>query len=292
MSTFLLLGFMALAGGKRVAAQIPGATYPRHYNHYVTSLKTLSDDETTFPAATLRVYSAAGDAPLPDNTLAYVIAKASAPVGQPVELDAFQLSVVPGNPNDENYDAQVPDCPTFAYGLGHLPAHHTPHVHDDNTKTFVLSMAEYVNGSLKNFAIECLVPATRRWANTPMPRPQSCSGFLGVCTGFGNSGHLQFSLEHITLSIGPHLLAQSTAVSSNPTADPAVATPKRRKYIALGSTSTPASNASPAPPKTTPSTPAKPTTASAQSSLTFPPVAGPSSAYETRYFFTLISSQF
>ncbi|KAK7008162.1 hypothetical protein R3P38DRAFT_2792247 [Favolaschia claudopus] len=56
MSTFLLLGFMALAGGNI--------------------------------------------APLPNNTLAYVVAKASAPVGQPVELDAFQVSVVPGNPNN------------------------------------------------------------------------------------------------------------------------------------------------------------------------------------------------
>ncbi|KAJ7200386.1 hypothetical protein GGX14DRAFT_341790, partial [Mycena pura] len=93
--------------GRRVATKPPGAMYPVHHVHYVTSLKTASNDSETYPAATLRVYSAAGDAPLPDNTVAFVVAKAFAPTGKPLELDALFISAVPGNANDDDYDASI-----------------------------------------------------------------------------------------------------------------------------------------------------------------------------------------
>jgi hypothetical protein len=40
-------------------------------------------------AATLHIYSAAGDALLHDNTIIYTVTKVYAPAGQPVELNAF-----------------------------------------------------------------------------------------------------------------------------------------------------------------------------------------------------------
>lgn len=93
MSSLNVIGFFALAQGKRIATLLPGATFPIHHNRYVTCLKSTSDDITTYPSATLRVYSGSGDAPLPDNTIAFVIAKACAPTGKPIELDALYLSV-------------------------------------------------------------------------------------------------------------------------------------------------------------------------------------------------------
>lgn len=100
MSSFNAVGFFALADGKRIATTVPGATYAKHHVHYTTSLKTL---ENSYVAATLRVYSAAGDTPLPDNTIAFVVAKVFVPNGQPVELDALSFAPIPGDVNEADY---------------------------------------------------------------------------------------------------------------------------------------------------------------------------------------------
>ncbi|KAJ7118237.1 hypothetical protein C8R44DRAFT_561531, partial [Mycena epipterygia] len=102
MSSFNAFGFFPLTGGKHVATQLPGATYPIHHCHYTTTLKS-SDD--IYIAATLRVYSGAGDAPVPDNTIAFIVTKAFAPTGKPVELEALYMSVMPGDVNSEEYEA-------------------------------------------------------------------------------------------------------------------------------------------------------------------------------------------
>ncbi|KAJ7907696.1 hypothetical protein B0H13DRAFT_1879318 [Mycena leptocephala] len=259
MSSLNVIGFFALAQGKRIATLLPGATFPIHHNHY------------TYPSATLRVYSGSGDAPLPDNTIAFVIAKACAPTGKPIELDALYLSAFPGDPNDDQYDEHIPECPAFIHGVGHVPANHTPQVLNDGTKVFTL----------------CVYPATRRWANVPLPRAQSCTQFLGMCNGFSDSALLQIALEHVTLSLGPHSLAQPATNSSNDSVASASTPNKRRKYIATGSTSTPKPAAAPsatsavdvAGPSSFPAVELHPL-----SSFT-PPQAGPSSSgvvHETR----------
>jgi hypothetical protein len=85
----------------------------------------------------------------------------------------------------------------------------------------------------------CVYPATGRWANVPLPRAQSCTQFLGMCNGFSDSALLQIALEHVTLSLGPHSLAQPATNSSNDSVASASTPNKCRKYIATGSTSTP-----------------------------------------------------
>ncbi|KAJ7094929.1 hypothetical protein C8R44DRAFT_558927, partial [Mycena epipterygia] len=77
-----------------VATTPPGAAYAIHHVHYITSLKTLDD---MYLSASLRVYSAAGDAALPDNTIAFVVAKVFAPTGKPIELDGLFMIPVPGD---------------------------------------------------------------------------------------------------------------------------------------------------------------------------------------------------
>ncbi|KAJ7831799.1 hypothetical protein B0H13DRAFT_1532746, partial [Mycena leptocephala] len=126
---------------ERIATLLPGATFPIHHNHYVTCLKSTSDDITTYPSATLRVYSGSGDAPLPDNTIAFVIAKACAPTGKLIELDALYLSAF------QVIQMTIrthPECPAFIHGVGHVPVNHTPQVLNDGTKVFTLSVTEYV----------------------------------------------------------------------------------------------------------------------------------------------------
>ncbi|KAJ7897742.1 hypothetical protein B0H13DRAFT_1884579 [Mycena leptocephala] len=65
----------------------------------LTSLKSTSDDIATYPSATFCVYSSSGDAPVPDNTIAFVVAKASTPTSKPIKLDALYLSAFRGDPN-------------------------------------------------------------------------------------------------------------------------------------------------------------------------------------------------
>jgi hypothetical protein len=101
MSSFNAFGFFALAAGRRVPTQLPGATYPIHHCHYMTSLK--SSDNVNI-AATLRVYSAAGDALLPDNTIIFAVTKVYAPADQPVELDALYVSAILGDVNSDEYE--------------------------------------------------------------------------------------------------------------------------------------------------------------------------------------------
>ncbi|KAJ6556296.1 hypothetical protein B0H19DRAFT_1235514 [Mycena capillaripes] len=235
MSSFNTFGFFALTSGKRIATHSPGATYPVHHCHYITSLKSSADG--VYVAATLRVYSGAGDAPLADNTVAFVLAKVYAPTGQPVELDALYMAAIPGDVNSDTYDDAIPEIPTFLYGVGHVPQSHTAEVLADNSKLFIVCVSDYVGGSPKNSTIQCTYPPTKRWSNVPAPRPQSCTQFLGVCNGFGPSG----------LLLGPHSLSQSTASSqSNTDPSAAPATPSRRKkYTAIGSTSTPTTETKP-----------------------------------------------
>jgi hypothetical protein len=167
----------------------------------------------------------------------------------------------------------IPDCPAFVFGVGHVPAQqcqHTPQVFDDGSKAFTLAVTEYVRGSVKSSAVKfaihsiffahshvcdtsCLYPATRRRANVPLPRAQSCTQFLGMCTGFSDSALLQVALEHVSLSLGPHTLTAPTMNISTESPASAATPTKRRKYVPTGFTSTPTSIASKAPTQSGPS---------------------------------------
>lgn len=170
MSSFNVFGFLALTAGNRVATQPAGAKFPVHHCYYTTSLRSSND---VYVAATLRVYSGAGDAPLPDNTVAFVVAKAFAPTGKPMELDAFYVFPVPGDVNSDTYDVSrssllicaglftayfqdnIPEIPVFIYGVGHIPADQTTETLPDGSKTFTISLSEYVSGGPKSSTIQC-----------------------------------------------------------------------------------------------------------------------------------------
>ena len=104
MSSFNAVGFFALADGRRVATHTPGNNFPFHHCHYTTSLKSLDNTDVS---ATLRVYSGAGDAPLADNSVVFVVAKALSQAGKPVELDAIVFTPMPGDINDDRYEARL-----------------------------------------------------------------------------------------------------------------------------------------------------------------------------------------
>ncbi|KAJ6553864.1 hypothetical protein B0H10DRAFT_2446622 [Mycena sp. CBHHK59/15] len=259
MSSFNAFGFFALAGGRRLATQAAGSTYPVYHCHYHTALKSPtsllnlstvnSDDsidiEYEHLAANLRVYSGSGDAPLPDNTVAFVIAKVFAATGKTIELDALFVAPLPGDVDDEHYQDNIPSLPVFIYAVGHIPANHSAQTLTDGSKTFTMTVGDYVGGGPKNSALQCMYPPTKRWVNVPVPRSLSCTQLLGYCYGFSDSGLFRMAIEHVTLSLGPHGLTQSpTTVSTNTDSVTSSQTPARRKkYVAIGSTSTPTTSA-------------------------------------------------
>ncbi|KAJ7865086.1 hypothetical protein B0H13DRAFT_1897498 [Mycena leptocephala] len=152
------------------------------------------------------------------------------------------MYTIPGDPNDDEYEDGVPDCPVFAYGVSHLPANHTPQVLTDGSKTFTLSVTEYVNGAVKSSDLESVihmhVPGNQTLANVPLPCALSCTQFLGQCNGFSDSALLQITLGHVTLSLGPHSLPQPPTNPSTSSPGTTMTPVERKKYLTIGSTPT------------------------------------------------------
>ncbi|KAJ6625724.1 hypothetical protein B0H10DRAFT_2000340 [Mycena sp. CBHHK59/15] len=231
MSSFNAIGFFALAAGQRLSTQRPGAEFAIHHCHYQTSLKSSNGHNI---AAKLRIYSSTV---LPDDTVAFVVAKVSVPTGQLVELDAFIVVPFPGDPRSPDYEDAIPEIPVFLYGVGHIPANHSHQILTDEhngAKAFTVVLSDYVDGRLQGSTVQCVMPATARWANTPIPRAQSCTQFLGICNGTSSSGLLRVVVEHITLSIAPQPQSSSSSTTVAPPGSPATPT-KRKKYTAYTS---------------------------------------------------------
>ncbi|KAF7326286.1 hypothetical protein MKEN_00481800 [Mycena kentingensis (nom. inval.)] len=214
MSTCFAMGFSAVAGGPRLSAYNQQTGHTAYHNHHLTALKTTSGE---FVPAKIRVYASSQDAPLPDNTLAFIIAKMAAPAGNP---------------------DHIPDQPTFIFGVGHIPTEDRAPI-PSGSKGFNIALSEYVTGAMTQFDIQCMFPTTPRWRNTPLPRRWSCTEFAGHCAGRTPENILRVTIDHITLGLAPHVLGQGISATTSPSATPS--TPQRRKYVTAASPIQPAS---------------------------------------------------
>ncbi|KIK11994.1 hypothetical protein PISMIDRAFT_47046, partial [Pisolithus microcarpus 441] len=147
MSSTIIVGFFALAGGehvKTVKANSLTATYHCVYNTVIQCTSGV-----LFPAS-LRVYSPYKDMVLPDDMVVFVIAKASIPASVPEQtilLEAMWVVAVPGDPTSETYEASVPDFPyPVVIGLGSVSSQ--PRVLSDGTsRAFTVLSSDYVRDS-------------------------------------------------------------------------------------------------------------------------------------------------
>jgi hypothetical protein len=83
------------------------------------------------------------DVPHPDNTVAFVYARAHISNDCTVLMDASEIVPCPGNPEDDSYQDSVPDMANpFALALGHVSgkASHLP----DGSRCFPMAVSEYV----------------------------------------------------------------------------------------------------------------------------------------------------
>jgi len=103
MSTFTVLGFLALAQGCRVMFTCPGTNTRTWHAHYITSLQCV--DGATLPAD-LHVYSQMNDILHPDNTITFVHARAHIGSNRHIKLNASHLICFLGDPENS-----IPDFP-------------------------------------------------------------------------------------------------------------------------------------------------------------------------------------
>ena len=148
--TCLVYGFFALASGRRVAVSRLNSSNPqadsskspsRWFCFYTTSLQCANHDAID---AQLRVYSPRDDIPLQDNTIAFVLAKLHVPSNGTALLDALTVHPVPGDPQDEAYEGNVPDMPyPFVFGLGTTQGAHQT-LADSASRGFLVRTSERV----------------------------------------------------------------------------------------------------------------------------------------------------
>ncbi|KIJ57953.1 hypothetical protein HYDPIDRAFT_72782, partial [Hydnomerulius pinastri MD-312] len=145
-----VFGFFGVAAGRRVTSQKPGASTKTYHCFYSTALHCTSG--VSFPAE-LRVYSPFNDSVLPDNTVAFVIAKAHFPGGIPKEnvlLEASHVIPLPGDPSSDTYENSLPDSPyPFVAGLGSVPSR-TETLADGVSKGFTVVSSDFVRDSMKS----------------------------------------------------------------------------------------------------------------------------------------------
>ncbi|EDR08646.1 uncharacterized protein LACBIDRAFT_326833 [Laccaria bicolor S238N-H82] len=142
-----LYGFFALASGRRLAITKPGAKSRTWYCYYSTTIQTSTGN---ILPADLRIYSPINDVVHPDNTIAFVIAKAYIPPNDTTFLDVLHLAICPGDPSSESYEESLPDCPyPWIFGVGHVPSK-SETLTDTNTKIFPVSHTEYLQNEPKN----------------------------------------------------------------------------------------------------------------------------------------------
>ncbi|OBZ78509.1 hypothetical protein A0H81_02121 [Grifola frondosa] len=186
----------------------------------------------TLPAE-LRIYSPRNDTPLPDNTIAFVVAKAHAPANGTILLDALSIYPFPGDPNSDDYQDAIPDMPyPFAYGLGSIQAKHEV-LADGVSKGFMVDLSEHVRDSPKPSSVQCIYDGmTPHWLNVPTPNPNTNIHFLGVCSGLYGDGRLTINLENIVFNTGA---APPAIGGGGPPPAPGTPGAKRRKFNAFAS---------------------------------------------------------
>ncbi|KAJ7615738.1 hypothetical protein DFH06DRAFT_1343509 [Mycena polygramma] len=265
MSSFSILGFFKLKGGHRVSVQKPNSTYPTYYAQYSTNVWTLNN---TAIAADLRVFIVSSASPLPDNTVVFAVctaqsipapATAQSVPRNSLSLEALTFIVLPGDPNSEIYDEQLPNERTaMAFGVGRVTR--SPQTLDDGhqSRVVTVNVSDYVRGETKASTIHCVFDlSTARWTRAPVPQANNVIGFYGLCRDLDPAGVLRIKVESLAFNV-----ASNTSGSSDESTSSAI-TPKKRKWGSppptdpdSSSSAPPSSGPNPAPPAVV-STPSK-----------------------------------
>jgi hypothetical protein len=140
MLSFTILGFFALASGRRMQTVRPGTTIQTWHTHCTTTIQCISPMHVP---ADLHIYSPINDVLHPDDTIAFIVAQLHIPLAGTMLLDAIRIVPFPGDPSHDSYDDAVPNFQfPMVYGLGIvLSPHETLH---NGYTAFSVALTEYV----------------------------------------------------------------------------------------------------------------------------------------------------
>lgn len=146
MSSFIIVGLFSLRAGHFVYTSVPrrtGGTGTICHAQYSTAVVCRAVPHLP---AELRVFSRGDETFLPDQTVAFVVAKVYVPpanVPGDLQLDAMHLAPFPGNPCSDSYDCSLPNFPCpLVFGHGTVSDNHS--TLDNGQVVFPVAMSEYV----------------------------------------------------------------------------------------------------------------------------------------------------
>ena len=154
---FVIVGFFALTAGRRVLTELSLSSGDNvTICHMLYSTTVVCSQQPATLLAEIHIYSPFDDAPLPDNTVAFIVAKAHIPLegtGCTVLLDALHFSPILGNPSDENYNANLPAFSNpLVLALGTVSADHEETL--GGPLTFPVSLSEYIHGGVRQSIVQ------------------------------------------------------------------------------------------------------------------------------------------
>lgn len=258
---FFTFGFFALGVGTRRAVQkpvspskTPSSSSSTWYIFYPTTIQCPNDPVGLGLSAEVRIYSPPGDIPHPENTIAFIVAKACFPNSGPVLLDAISIHPIPGDPLSPDYEDRAPDMLyPYVYGLGTTYAK-AETLADGKSKGFSVRLTERVRDRQETSTIQYALPSfsallsltsifsplcscvldgrSPRWVNVPPPSPNSLVSFLGVCSAIRPDRMLSVALEMLVYNPSAAPPSAPVLPTLQTTSSPTPST-KRRKFIAV-----------------------------------------------------------
>jgi hypothetical protein len=158
LCSFSLTGFFILKSHERcrtTTVRRDGSTGAAFHLFYDTDL--LCGKLKSMPA-TVCIYSPPGDAPLTNDTVAYINTKCHVPASinvGPILLDASELTALAGDPSHADYEKGLPDFKSpSVVGLGFVdgPVQGPP----NGIVTFHVRVSEFVHGRRLESVIMCV----------------------------------------------------------------------------------------------------------------------------------------
>jgi hypothetical protein len=161
MSSFYIIGFLELTGGRRsptLATRADGSA--SRLWHVFYQAEVLCSDGARPPFhAEVRKYSEPGELVLAENTVAFLVAKAYVPAGAGtgvVQLEASHIVPVPGDSSSSSYSGHLLNFwhpMAFLLGVVDIPKGVRP----VGQNGFFVTVSEYVRGAQRQSQIECVL---------------------------------------------------------------------------------------------------------------------------------------
>jgi hypothetical protein len=152
--SFIIVGFFALTSGRRVWSEVRNSNGDNvTVCHTLYSTTIVCSRQPARLMAEIHRYTPVDEAPLPNNTAVFVVAKAHIPPAGIVLLDALHFSPMMGNSSDKNYNATLPDFPNpLILGLGTVSADREQSLH--GSITFPVTLSEYIHGRVRQSVLQ------------------------------------------------------------------------------------------------------------------------------------------